>query len=144
MTIVLTDTKTTKRHHQTEFVMVDDPAVQACVHWARKHRHFGRLVGHSPSQFRKKWKSYITALGLDADEFTPYSLRRGGATYDYIQTGSLDRSLVRGRWQSIKAARIYVRQGEELLAKLTFTPQQEAHFASLTAVFRTFVQQAAQ
>ena len=139
-TLVLTDTKTTKRHHTTEYILLEDEGVLSCVRWARRQKQFGRLCGASPSQFRKKWRCYVSALHLDPDVFAPYSVRRGGATYDYMQSGSLDRALLRGRWQSLKAARLYVRQGEELLAKTAFSAQQHAHFGALALVFRTFIQ----
>ena len=50
-TLVLTDTKTTKRHHNTEYIILEDEAVLACVRWARKqktvwapHRRFCQRV----------------------------------------------------------------------------------------------------
>ena len=139
-TLVLSDTKTTKRHNATEYIVLEDPAVLACVRWAKSQKQFGRLLGYTPYQFRQRWKVYCTALAIDPDRFPPYSLRRGGATYDYVQSGSLDRALLRGRWQSLKAARIYVRQGEELLAKIGFSTAQTAHFDALVHVFRCFVE----
>ena len=82
-------------------------------------------------------------LGLDPAAFTPYCLRRGGATFDFISTGSIDRALIRGRWQSVKCARIYVKQGEELLTRISFTDNQKAEFDRYAEMFRTFVRSAA-
>ena len=82
-------------------------------------------------------------LGLDPAAFTPYCLRRGGATFDFISTGSIDRALIRGRWQSVKCARIYVKQGEELLTRISFTIDQKAEFDRYAEISRTFVRAAA-
>ena len=42
-------------------------------------------------------------------DWRPYSLRRGGATAHFLQFGSLDKTAVRGRWQSTRTARLYIR-----------------------------------
>ena len=34
----------------------------------------------------------------------------------------------------------YVRQGEELLAKVAFSAEHEVHFAALALIFRSFIQ----
>ena len=73
-TLVLSDTKTTKRHNATEYIVLEDPAVLACVRWAKSQKQYGHLLGHTPYQFRQRWKAYCFALGLDADRFPPYSL----------------------------------------------------------------------
>ena len=85
----------------------------------------------------------MVRLGLDPAAFTPYCLRRGGATFDFISTGSIDRALIRGRCQSVKCARIYVKQGEELLTRISFTMEQKADFDRYAEIFRTFVRAAA-
>ena len=140
MTLVLTDIKTRKRHGHTEFVQIGCPVCQKLVSVVRSSKgNFGRLLSHSPSQFRRRWAELCGALGLDTWAFTPYSLRRGGATFDFIQNSNFDRSLVRGRWQNVRTARIYVRQGEEMLSRVAFNAQQRARFAQLLQVVRAFV-----
>ena len=122
MTLVLTDTKTSKRHGQTEYVPVEGPVARILLQWAKCRLRCGPLISLSETSFRSVWSKIVTATGLDPKTFLPYAIRRGGATFDYIDNGSLDRALLRGRWQSIRAARVYVRQGEELLARIEFTP----------------------
>ena len=41
-------------------------------------------------------------------KFTPYGLRRGGATGLFRRTGSFDTVCDRGRWGNVSACRIYV------------------------------------
>ena len=142
MVLVLTDIKRTKRHNHTEYILVEDLVVQACVRWARRHRRVGRLLRMSPTTFRAFCRQLMTNLGLCHHVVTPYCIQRGGATYDNIVSGSFDRALVRGRRQSVGTARLYVRQGEELLAKLGLTPAHNHCFEELSAVSRAFNLQA--
>ena len=48
---------------------------------------------------------------LERLNYKPYSLRRGGATHDYMQKGILEPILLRGRWHSIAVARLYLEDG---------------------------------
>ena len=140
LTLVLTNTKTTKRHGQTEFIVIDCPVAQALLTWARLRLGCGPFIGGGDAHFRGIWRELIAGIGLDPTVYTPYCVRRGGATFDFLDTGSLDRSLFRGRWQQLRTARIYIRQGEELLARLQFTASQRQRFAELRKEFLAFVQ----
>lgn len=142
LTLVLTDTKTTKRHGQTEYIIVDCPVAQTLLAWARLRLRHGPLVGGGEGHFRGLWRSLMEGIGLDPSVYTPYCIRRGGATFDFIDSGSLDRALVRGRWQQLKTARIYIRQGEELLARLRFSAAQRSEFKQLKTEFLAFVMRA--
>ena len=61
----------------------------------------------SPSKFRKLFQEAACYFGV-TDRLTVYSLRRGGATWSFLQHGSMERVLLRGRWQSTKTARMYL------------------------------------
>ena len=82
---------------------------------------FGRYGGDTviavPSSFRAWWRRAIAELGLDPEIFRPYGLRRGGATEFYRRTGSLEATLFRGRWSSLRTARAYIVEGMSLLAQ---------------------------
>lgn len=54
----------------------------------------------SPGFFRSEFKRYLHIFDLDKHQFRPYSLRRGGATYVFQQTGSMEAALLKGRWGS--------------------------------------------
>ena len=43
--------------------------------------------------------------------FRPYSLRRGGATAFYRATCNMAATIERGRWATIRVARIYINDG---------------------------------
>ena len=55
--------------------------------------------------------------------FRPYSLRRGGATALFQQTGSMEMALLKGRWSSTKVAKIYLSDGLSYLPGLTFSSE---------------------
>ncbi len=61
-------------------------------------------------------------LGFTEYNFKPYSLRRGGATYDYRVGGRLEATIVRGRWQNAKTARIYITDGLARWAEISLEP----------------------
>ena len=50
--------------------------------------------------------------------FRPYSLRRGGATWEMQSHGLMERTLMSGRWKNSNVARIYTQDGLALLPKL--------------------------
>ena len=76
-----------------------------------------QLVGSSYA-WRKMFNDVLKALKIDRFDFCPYSLRRGGATHFFGLHGSLDRLLLLGRWQSQRAARIYLNEGMAVLAEI--------------------------
>ena len=83
-----------------------------------------KLYGGSAYQFRKDLVSLQKACGFESAPYTPYGLRRGGATWWWLKTQSLDAVVVRGRWQSAKTARIYLDDARAELARFRFTPEQ--------------------
>ena len=63
-------------------------------------------------------KSLLGHFGLEAYNFNFYSLRRGGATAYFFATGSLEKTLVKGRWESASTARIYIQDAAAQAAEL--------------------------
>lgn len=64
------------------------------------------------------FNNVLKALHFDELQLRPYSLRRGGATFQFRQHGSLDRLLLHGRWLAAKTARMYINEGLALLTSL--------------------------
>ena len=122
LTLVLTYTKTTKRHGQTVYIIIDCPVAQTLLAWSRLRLRCGPLVGGGDGHLRGVWHQLMEGIGFDPSIYTPYCIRRGGATFDFIDSGPLDRSLIRGRWQQLKTARIYIRQGNELFRARSCSP----------------------
>ena len=69
--------------------------------------------------FRREFRTLTAGFGVQG-LFQPYSLRRGGATWHFAAGKSLDATIVRGRWQSSKTARIYIEDAvaAEVAAKM--------------------------
>lgn len=78
----------------------------------------GSFLTPSPAQWRKKFSLALGELKLEAFQFRPYSLRRGGATFWFLRHGSLDRILIQGRWLAVKTARTYLNEGLALLSEI--------------------------
>ena len=74
--------------------------------------HPGDLLWpHSGGSFRKEFQRLCQFFQVENLNFKPYSLRRGGATF-LLQMGvALETILVRGRWRSLGAARLYLQDG---------------------------------
>ena len=79
------------------------------------------LVGRAPQVFRKQFSQHLLELGIGRVGYKPYSLRRGGATTSFLETGNIGMVTVAGRWQSQNTARIYINDGMKVLAETTFT-----------------------
>ncbi len=87
-------------------VTIDDPGLGRLLVEAMRGLAVGdRLIEMEEKEFRKEFAEILKELGLERFRYKPYSLCRGGATEDFREHGSLDRSLMRGRWKSVPAAR---------------------------------------
>ena len=75
------------------------------------------LTSRSPNQLRAGLQRLATALGF-AGLFSWHSCRRGGASDMFCRTGSMEQTLVRGRWASTMTARIYIEDAVADLVKV--------------------------
>jgi len=118
-------TKTGKRTNTAEMVVVESPlAVQslkrACA--GRQRKDF--LLGRGPRVFRSLFNSLVDLFELDG-LITVYSLRRGGASWDFLQHQSMERTLLRGRWQSTSSARLYLQDATAMVTELQLSSSQQ-------------------
>lgn len=75
----------------------------------------GYLFPFRTDSFRRVLKAVWAQLDLSAD-YTPHSLRHGGATrYHHVKGMSMEDILQRGRWSSTESARRYIQSGRALL-----------------------------
>lgn len=122
------------RRRVQESVTIDDPTVYLVLEELvalRKQQRQSHLPlwNASGSSFRKKFDDCLQHLMVGDLRFRPYSLRRGGATAFMQQTGSLERTLLKGRWSSISVARIYLCDALAQLPKLTCSLATKARLA---------------
>ena len=83
----------------------------------------GLLLPDGAAHFRKVFHALCRAFDLDF-HVTPYSLRRGGATYAFLLHGSMEKCLLRGRWASSSSARIYLADAIATVRFLQLSPKQ--------------------
>ena len=137
LVIQLGDTKTGLRRAVDENVVIKDPLPWLLTKTLRETRieENRQIWAKTPQQFRERFKSLIAFFDLPPS-FKPYSLRRGGATADFRSHGSMERTLMRGRWGTSGAARNYVQEGLSALTKIKLTPPT----ATLLAHYAQFLQ----
>ena len=116
--LTLRDTKIGQRLGVTQIVVCQNRWLAARVrHLAHSRPTGSTLLGIAPTEFRKQWQLARKTLSLP-DSYTPYGLRRGGATSHFRETGSFDKVCDRGRWGTTSAARIYVTTALQHAAEL--------------------------
>ena len=112
-------TKGGQRKGAKESVAGDDPLAFLLLAAALQNKKpFTPLLAGGNAQYRALFKHYVAKLGLDVGVWQPYGLRRGGATHDFSERGSLDELCVKGRWSNQRTARIYLNQGLAMLSKI--------------------------
>ena len=111
------------RRNITESVILEDARAKLLVGAVRdvalaKLEMNLPLWRNSGSAFRNHFGRYLKYFQVEHLNFRCYSLRRGGATAFFAHTGSLERTLLRGRWSSLSVARIYLWDALAQLPKL--------------------------
>ena len=121
--IRLANAKTSGRKGVTEVVTLHHPwvlMVQILLEYLQeKNLKFAKIWQGSPSVFRQRFKEYCKFFKLQRCGFRPYSLRRGGATHLFQQSLSYDLVLDKGRWSSVRAAKLYIMDGLSKLPHLS-------------------------
>jgi hypothetical protein len=124
--IRLENTKTAVRKGAAEILIVESPLAVKMLSLALQGKLPGQpLLTMSPARFRAAFH-HLKEFFSVTHNLAPYSLRRGGATWDFLKHGSMERTLLKGRWQSNSSARIYLTDAVAAVALLTLTPQQES------------------
>ena len=122
--LLLPWTKSGERTAAPESVAFNDPLVSRLLDLAcARVTEAKRICPSSGVRLRHLFDSALQALQLDGRGCRPYSLRRGGATADFLEHGSAATTQLRGRWASLKVRRIYVTLGRESLAKMACPPE---------------------
>ena len=125
--ITLRDSKTGKRRNTGEMVVVNSVFANHYLRLAcRSLRSCDHLLPGGASSFRLLFNNLVDFFQL-AGLYAVYSLRRGGATFDFLMHQSMERTLLRGRWSSTSTARIYLQDTIATVASLSLTPVQKAH-----------------
>ena len=122
------------RHNINEAVAIYDPVVRQLgdLVFMLSHHHCSSapIWPFSAAAFRKMFHQCVCHFGLQALNFKPYSLRRGGATHDYMAKGILEPIILRGRWRSLSVARLYIEDGLAQYPALQLPPQSQRSLAT--------------
>ena len=126
--ISLKNTKTGLRNSAQETVSVHETLALDVLRASLEESKAARrtkvpLWTRSAESFRNAFRHHCKVFDLGEHNFRPYSLRRGGATALFQSTGSMEQTLLKGRWGSTKVAKIYLADGLSYLPGLTLSPK---------------------
>ena len=111
---------------RVEMVTIDDGPLGRLLEEVTLTLGSGELVSEMGMvEFRWRFKAAVRKLGLKRIGYKPYSLRRGGATEDFKEHGRFDRAMMRGRWRSVAAARVYILEGLAAYTRLRRSGKEE-------------------
>lgn len=91
--------------------------------------------GRSGSAFRLLFRRITEELAIQDLSLRPYSLRRGGATYEMQSHGLMEKTLIRGRWKNSNVARIYICDGLAMLPRLCMSLEAKFNVARWSSIF---------
>lgn len=134
--LALPSTKTSRR--MVDSVEVLDVQLAHLLQSVLQDWPSSSLAGLTPNQFRAKLATYLAFFSLQDVGFSAYSLRRGGASHAFASGVHFDALLLKGRWQSIRTARLYLDSGRSSLVRMQFSAEIAAHleqFADRTSTF---------
>ena len=111
LTLALPESKGAKRKGMAEQVTVYDPLVlklAGCLLNGLDPNE--KVLGLSYGVFAHEVSRLGRMFGVSSARFTPYCLRRGGATWHFTKFGSYDATQHLGRWAQSKTAKLYIDQ----------------------------------
>ena len=130
------------RNNMDEAIAIYDHGVLKLARLAKLLPHASypraKVWNHSAGLFRKLFQQCVEHFGLQKLELKPYSLRRGGATHDYMLHGILEPILLRGRWHSLQVARLYIEDGLAQIPSLQLSRLQRRSIATASSPFQSF------
>ena len=101
------------------------------------------FIGCSAPQARHWLKFLLREFGLLDFNYRFYSFRRGGATHFFRRSGSMEATLIKGRWESSRTARIYLAEGALALAQASFSREQKSQLLAFASLFQEATDRAA-
>jgi hypothetical protein len=124
--IMLEHTKTTPRKNAKEMLVVESHLAVTFLRLAVHGKPPGMpMLTMKPQRMRLLFQHLKSLFGI-TEQLQLYSLRRGGATWDFLSHGSMERTLLRGRWASSSTARIYLQDAVAAVSLLSLSTQQLA------------------
>ncbi|CAK0817698.1 unnamed protein product [Prorocentrum cordatum] len=132
--VALRNTKTGQRDGRLELVMIRSRvAVKLLAQHVQELPPDELILNIERGEFIRLFRRVVVALGLTDERVTLYSFRRGGATHDFLEHGSLEQTLLRGRWASARSARVCAQDAVAALAELQLSDLQLADARALAS-----------
>ena len=94
------------------------------------------LLDRKPEDLRAVFFPVLRFLQVQG-YFSMYSFRRGGATWHFLTEGSMEKTLLRGRWVSTSTAGIYLQDAATALSHLSITDPQKRYMKQLAQTLST-------
>eukprot|EP00435_Cladocopium_sp_Y103_P016319 s2345_g4.t1 len=138
--VSLPSSKSGVRNNTRESVALSDPCtletLQAMID-LKDQQNLSQVPcwNYSGSRFRILFRKVLDQLDLSELGFRPYSLRRGGATWEMQSHGLMEKTLIRGRWRNSSIARIYISDGLSLLPALRMSLRAKHQVAKFSSMF---------
>ena len=136
-------TKGGYRKGRPEAVVLDKPEL---TRWLEAERSEeaprARLLPGGAQELRKKFNVLAKSLGLGNANLRFYSLRRGGATYLFNESGSFDVCAEAGRWSNVRIARVYIDSALQTKYEGLVSATAESRIATAAQFYRNFLQEA--
>ena len=116
-----------KRTGQEEMVIINSRLAVCWLRQACAGKCGSQFVLDKGSPFFRKWfKILLSEFRLDDLHINVYSLRKGGATWDFLEHQSMERTLLRGRWASTSSGPVYLQDAVATVAHLKLANWQTA------------------
>ena len=119
LSVILPGSKTSQGNLQV--ILVEDPGLIQLAATLTSPRSTSLLWPHGPHAFRSLFGQLLEDAGFAVGDYTPYALRRGGATWWFQQSLSVDSIVARGRWSCSKTAKLYVDEVTMQLANVSWS-----------------------
>ena len=133
-------TKGGLRRGLMECIVIESSLAVALLKRACHRRPMSEFIAQSsPCVLREVLARMLRLLQLEAVKYTWYSLRRGGATAYFVQSGSMEKTLLRGRWTSSTVARLYIQDALAQAGELRLTVEQRFTLRALSVEVRSFL-----
>ena len=110
-------TKTSQQKGAREELSIDDRYVGYWLAVALQRSSGELLTSTGPAHFRRLFAFGLQELRLQHLNLRPYSVRRGGATHDWLHHRDPQRTQLRGRWSDLRTMRIYLQDGAAIIAE---------------------------
>ena len=133
--IALRQTKTSGPN--TEECVLHDPYVVKALAQLCEKRTTDQLLYSRPAKFLSEDLKWLCKLvGFSHSRLTPYSLRRGGATWHMHTFGSLSTTALLGRWRQERTAKIYIDGAAAEWASWQFSEEAQKMLRRGTKIFK--------